>query len=392
MYAETGRVSEIWKFEIVAEDPHSRARVAKLHTPHGTIWTPCFLPVGTLGAPKAIHCLDLLNAGVSFLMTNAFHLYLRPGLDVIQHAGGVHAWTSWDGPIMTDSGGYQIFSLERVQVSEEGVRFPSPYDGSYHFFTPEKVVEIHRVLGSDICMALDVCPPYPAGEEVVQIALERTQAWWIRAVQHWKTTYENARNLHQILCPVLQGGVYPHLRKRHIEWLLDQEPSLPFPLHYIAIGGLSVGEPEEQMYEMVEQSTRLLPRNIPRHLLGVGTPANIIRCVQLGVDTFDCVIPTRNGRRGLIYTWHGILYLHNQKWKYDNTTVDPESRSLLARMYTRSFVRHLLKSGEILGMMIATHINLFFYMDLMQEIRRQILRGTFSQWADKVLPELSRRL
>ncbi len=375
-------------FTILSRSDKSKARTGIIKTPHGNILTPAFLPVGTLGAPKAIHIIDLLSSGTQIIMSNTYHLYLKPGIEVIKKAGGLHKFTSWHKPIMTDSGGYQIFSLQNTKVSEEGVRFQSPYDGSYHFFTPEKVIHIQRALGSDIAVALDICPPYTASQEYVKWSLEITKNWYKRALYEWNNT-EPQYGFEQVLCPVLQGGMNKDLRKHHIEWLFsttNPEPKI------VAIGGLSVGEPAEVMYEIIDLSTDYIPENTPRHLLGVGTPANIIECVLRGVDTFDCVIPTRNGRRGLIYTWQGTIYIHNEKWKYDFSPIDIHSRCPLAKIYSKAFLRHLLKADEILGMMIATTINLFFYLDLMQEIRKQINQGTFESWAKEMIKILDKRL
>ncbi len=379
-------------FGVEVSCPVSRARVGRLETVWGCVKTPAFLPVGTLGAPKAIHWLDVERAGVEIIMANTLHLYLRPGVDVVRRAGGLHAFVGWRKPIMVDSGGYQVFSLERVKWSEEGVRFPSPYDGSYHWLTPEKVVDIQRVLGADFCIALDVCPGYGEPEDVVSRALSLTKSWWLRAWSHWvcrvRQGGEGVRR--QVLIPVLQGGMNRRWRQEHIEWLFSHRDSDQW--WYVAIGGLSVGEPTSCMYEMVEATTEVLPRGVVRHLLGVGTPADIVQCVLLGVDTFDCVIPTRNGRRGLIYTWEGVIYIHNEKWKMDFSPIDERSRCPLARRYSKAFLRHLFKTGEILGMMIATQINLYFYMELMEVIRQKIREGTFAEWAREVLPRLSRRL
>ena len=382
-----GQVKEAIRWEKTKEDSHTKARVGKLITPHGIVETPAFCPVGTLGAVKAIFKDDLLNAGVQMILSNTFHLYLKPGLDVIKEAGGLHRFASWNLPVMTDSGGYQVFSLKNRKVTEDGVRFQSPYDGSYHFFSPEVVIDAQRVLGSDIMVPLDVCPPYPATMAEVESAVELTHKWLLRAIEHVEKTsplYEHSQGFYA----VLQGGVYPSLREKAIQEILK----IGYEFSGFAIGGLSVGEPEEDMYSMTDLSTEMLPDDKPRHLLGVGTPANILQCVMLGIDTFDCVIPTRNGRRGLLYTWQGTIYIHNSKWKYDFSPIDEGSLWHGSRTYTKAFLRHLLKTNEILGFMIATVHNIYFYMDLMRKVREHIIAGDFKEWAEEMIPILNRRL
>ncbi len=381
------QVKEAIKWMEVQRDTETKARVGKLITPHGEVQTPAFCPVGTLGAVKAIFKDDLASAGVQMILSNTFHLYLKPGLDVIQQAGGLHKFASWTLPVMTDSGGYQVFSLKNRKVTEDGVRFQSPYDGSYHFFSPEVVIDAQRVLGSDIMVPLDVCPPYPATVAEVESAVELTYKWLLRAIDHVKKT-SPLYGYNQGFYAVLQGGVYPELREKAIKEILN----IGYEFSGFAIGGLSVGEPEEDMYAMTDLSTDLLPEDKPRHLLGVGTPANIVQCVMYGIDTFDCVIPTRNGRRGLLYTWKGTIYIHNAKWKYDFSPIDEDSSWEGSRTYTKAFLRHLLKTNEILGFMIATVHNIFFYMDLMREIREHIVAGDFKEWAKEIIPILNRRL
>lgn len=374
------------RFELVAVE--GGARAGRLHLLSGRcLDTPAFLPVGTLGAPKAILIEEFRKLGYEAFIANAFHLYLRPGLEVIERCGGLNAFAGWDGILYTDSGGYQLFSLEVGELKEEGVQVRSPYDGSYHFLTPEKVVEIQVSLGADVFFPLDICPPYPAEEEQLRMAVERSACWLQRSLSCEEA--RRAQQKKQWMVPVIQGGVSQKWREHSLRLTTDI-----FPSRYVAIGGLSVGEPVSLLYSMTRFICSLLPRDTARHLLGVGTPVDILECIAAGVDTFDCVIPTRNGRRGLIYTWEGIINIHNERWKYDTRPLDTSEMPPhpVSTAYSRAFVRHLFKAGELLGMIIATVHNLAFYRELMRTARQKIIEGRFTEWKEAVLPKLTCRL
>ena len=373
------------KFDLLATDKSS-ARAGLIQTDHGDIPTPIFMPVGTRGAVKALSMGDLkdpINAKI--ILGNTYHLYLKPGTDIIGEAGGLHKFIGWNRPMLTDSGGYQVHSLsDRRKITEEGVTFRSHIDGSKHMFSPESAMEIQKKLGADIIMAFDECTSYPVSSEYSLQAMHRTHRWLDRCVQAFdgKTEY----GYEQILAGIVQGSVFPEQRKQSSEYVAGA--GLPIN----AIGGLSVGEPHHLMYEMTAVCCEILPLEKPRYLMGVGTPANIVECIALGVDMFDCVLPTRNARHGIIYTWEGEMNMKNAKWKNDHTPIDAESTSGQSRTHSRAYLRHLLHTGEMLGAHIASVHNLAFYLELVGEARNQILKGTFSSWKEDVVPKLTRRL
>jgi queuine tRNA-ribosyltransferase len=375
------------KFKLLTEDPKSSARRAVIECDHGTIQTPVFMPVGTVGAVKGLHVKDLhekLKAQI--VLGNTYHLYLRPGLQVLSSAGGLHRFSGWDRPILTDSGGYQVFSLaHRRKITEEGVRFQSHIDGSRHVFTPENTVDIQRTIGGDIMMALDECPPYPAERKYIEQSLELTHRWLKRCWEHFHSTVQLYGHS-QSLFPIVQGGTHRDLRTRSANdiCIYDADGN--------AIGGLSVGEPAELMYEITEHVCSILPREKPRYLMGVGTPANLLECISLGVDMFDCVMPTRNGRNGMLFTKQGIMNMKNEKWKLDHSPLDENAHSFVDTAYSKAFVRHLFVAGEMLGPMIATIHNLGFYFWLMEKARQTIEEGTFLHWKNTMVPQLMTRL
>ncbi len=375
------------EFKLLAQDPNSKARRGELSTAHGLIQTPVFMPVGTAGAVKAIHHHDLYTeTAAQIILGNTYHLYLRPGLDVLAAAGGLHKFNGWDRPILTDSGGYQVFSLSaNRKIKEDGVVFQSHIDGSRHTFTPERVMEIERIIGADIMMALDECTPYPCDHSYARKSMELTHRWLDRCLTAFHAT-EGHYGYPQALFPIVQGSVYPDLRKISAETIASKGAEGN------AIGGLSVGEPAEMMYEMTELVCGILPQDKPRYLMGVGTPVNILESIALGIDMFDCVMPTRNARNGMLFTWQGIINIKNEKWKYDFSPVDPEGNTRADTHYTRAFLRHLFVSGEMLGPMIATMHNLRFYMDLVAEARAQIEAGTFAAWKTQMVARLDTRL
>lgn len=375
-------------FDLQHTTAHSRARAGVLSLSHGDIPTPIFMPVGTLGDVKAIHKKDLLEAvDPPIILGNTYHLYLRPGLDVLEAAGGLHGLVQWPRNILTDSGGYQVYSLAaHRKINEEGVAFKSHIDGSMHHFTPEKAIQIQRSIGADIIMAFDECPPYPCEEAYAQSSMELTHRWLDRCIAEMEASaprYGHAQHLF----PILQGSVFPEMRKASAEYVASR------PASGYAIGGLSVGEPAPDMYATTELVTAILPRDRPRYLMGVGTPENLLECIDRGVDMFDCVMPTRNARNGMVFTPSGIMNLRNEKWRYDFRPVNAETPlSFIDRDYSRAYIRHMLKSGEILGGMIATVNNLAFYLWLMREARRHILDDTFHKWKPDILAQITRRL
>jgi len=376
------------KFTLQKEDDKSRARAGLIETAHGRIETPIFMPVGTLGAVKSLHIRDLKNdVKAQIILGNTYHLYLRPGLEVLREAGGLHKFNGWDRPILTDSGGFQVFSLShRRKINpEEGVWFQSHIDGSRHLFSPEKVMDIERTIGADIIMAFDECTPYPADYQYAKKSMETTCMWLDRCIARLEET-EPYYGYEQTLFPIVQGSTYRDLRVQSAEYVASKN------CDGNAIGGVSVGEPIELMYEMTDLCCQILPKDKPRYLMGVGTPANILEDIALGVDMFDCVMPTRNARHGIIFTWEGVLNMRNEKWKNDFTPIDSESDLFADREYTRAFLRHLYVSDEILGPMIGSIHNLHFYLDLVTTARQKILDGTYSTWKDEVLPKVSRRL
>nr|WP_329905593.1 tRNA guanosine(34) transglycosylase Tgt [Porphyromonas pogonae] len=375
------------KFDIEHNCNQTSARAGSITTDHGVIPTPIFMPVGTVGSVKAVHMTELKeDIGAKIILGNTYHLYLRPGLETLYMAGGLHKFNSWDGPILTDSGGYQVFSLaERRKITEEGVTFRSHIDGSKHLFTPEGVMDIERKIGADIMMAFDECCPGDADYKYAKDSLELTQRWLMRCVKRVKET-DPLYGYHQSLFPIVQGCVYPDLRSQAAEHVasLGAEGN--------AIGGLAVGEPTEKMYEMVELTNSILPKDKPRYLMGVGTPINLLENIARGVDMFDCIMPTRNGRNGQLFTWHGTINIRNAKWAREFSPIDPLGTSFVDKQYSLAYLHHLIKTQEILGLQIASIHNLAFYLDLVTEARKQIIEGTFSSWKEKMVKQLDNRL
>jgi queuine tRNA-ribosyltransferase len=374
-------------FRILNRDPETKARTGILKLPHGKVMTPVFIPVGTAATVKGIHQHELAcDLNVPIILGNTYHIYLRPGIDTIYRAGGLHRFMNWERVLLTDSGGYQVFSLPgQRKLKEEGALFQSHIDGSKHLFTPENIVDIQRKIGADIIMAFDECTPYPCDRKYALKSLELTHRWLDRGVRHFLDT-DPVYDFPQVLFPIVQGSIYPDLRK------ISAEKIASAGMAGHAIGGLSVGEPEEEMYAMVDIVTSVLPENKPRYLMGVGTPVNIIESVALGIDMFDCVIPTRNGRNGMLFTANGIINIKNEKWKDDFSPVDPEGNSFVDTQYSRAYLRHLIISKEILGAQIASIHNLGFYFWMMQEIRDQIERGGFRGWKEQMKKKLLKRL
>ncbi len=374
-------------FTLKHQAVNSEARAGLLETDHGVIETPVFMPVGTAGSVKGIHVRELKqDIGAQIILGNTYHLYLRPGAAIIEAAGGLHRFNGWDGPILTDSGGYQVFSLGDIRkLTEEGVRFQSHIDGSYHLFTPESVIGIQRKIGADIMMAFDECTPGDADYDYAKKSLELTKRWLERCYREMERT-SPLYGHRQSLFPIIQGGVYPDLRTdsaRH---------AISFNSDGYAIGGLSVGEPEADMYAMIEVVNPILPKNKPRYLMGVGTPVNILEGIERGIDMFDCVMPTRNGRNGMLFTREGVINIKNKKWADDFSPVDPDGTSFVDLQYSRAFLRHLVISNEMLGAQIASLHNLAFYLWLVKEARRQILADNFKNWKEEMTSKLARRL
>jgi len=375
------------KFIIQSTDKASNARAGVLETAHGEITTPIFMPVGTAANVKAVHMRDLADdVKAQIILGNTYHLYLRPGTEIIHKAGGLHKFIGWERPMLTDSGGYQVYSLTDIRkLKEEGVTFQSHIDGSKHMFSPENVMDTQRLIGADIIMAFDECTPYPCEYDYARNSMEITHRWLKRCFDRFNTT-EPRHGYEQNLFPIVQGSVYTDLRKESAEMISS------FGAKGNAIGGLSVGEPHEMMYEMTALVCDILPKDKPRYLMGVGTPANILESIALGVDMFDCVMPTRNGRNGMIFTKNGFINMLNNKWKDDYSLLDEEGTSFVDRQYTRAYVRHLFKAGELLGGMIASLHNLAFYMWLVGEAGEQIKVGTFSSWKDTMVKKVTTRL
>ncbi|MCM1028554.1 MAG: tRNA guanosine(34) transglycosylase Tgt [Pseudoflavonifractor sp.] len=374
-------------FKLQATAPGSNARAGIITTGHGTIQTPIFMPVGTLGAVKALHIHELSDdVKAQIILGNTYHLYLRPGMDVIAKAGGLHRFNGWTRPILTDSGGFQVFSLAaNRKLTEEGARFRSHIDGSLHIFTPENVVETQRIIGSDIMMALDECPPGDAEYSYAKKSLGLTQRWLERGWRHFNATQPHYGHS-QAFFPIVQGCRFPDLRRdaaRHVADL-DAEGN--------AIGGLAVGEPTETMYEMIEVVNEILPTDRPRYLMGVGTPINILEAIDRGVDMMDCVMPTRNGRNGMLFTANGVMNMRNKKWADDFSELDPDGTAFVDHVYSRAYLRHLFIAQEILALQIASIHNLAFYLWLVGEARRHILDGSFASWKPSMVERLSRRL
>ncbi len=374
-------------FQLTAVDGHSGARAGLISTGRGNIRTPAFMPVGTAGSVKGIgrHELeDRINAEI--ILANTYHLYLRPGLETISLAGGIHKFTGWDRPLLTDSGGYQVFSLaENRRLSDEGAVFRSHIDGSTHNFTPENVIDIQRTIGADIIMAFDECTPWPCEYKYALDSMDLTHRWLERGWKRYGET-EPLYGKEQFLFPIVQGSVYRDLRIRSAEYISS------FDAAGNAVGGLSVGEPAEIMYEMVDVVNRILPESKPRYLMGVGTPANMLECIALGTDMFDCVMPTRNGRNGSLFTLEGIINIKNLKWKNDFSPVDAQGTTSTGAQYSKAYLRHLIVSGEILGSVIASLHNLEFYIWLMDRAREKITDGNFNSWKNSVVPGLQRKL
>ena len=375
------------KFNLTAKDPHSKARAGVVYTDHGEIQTPIFMPVGTAGSVKAVQQRELKNdIDAKIILGNTYHLYLRPGLPLFEKAGGLHQFIGWDRPILTDSGGYQVYSLgENRKITEEGVIFKSHIDGSKHTFTPEGVMDIQRTIGADIIMAFDECTPYPCEYDYAKKSMGLTHRWLERCVKRVNETNPKY-GYEQVLFPIVQGSVYKDLRQQSAEFIANQNQQGN------AIGGLSVGEPHEMMYEMTDLVCNILPSDKPRYLMGVGTPENILECIALGIDMFDCVMPTRNARNGMLFTTQGIINIRNEKWKDDLSELDPEVGSHVSTFYSKAYLRHLIISKEILGAQIASIHNLTFYLWLVRQARQKIEEGTFAAWKEKIVKIVSQRL
>ena len=375
------------KYQLVATNKDTKARAGVISTDHGDIETPIFMPVGTVGAVKAVHMHELRSdVKAQIILGNTYHLYLRPGMDIIERAGGLHKFNTWDKPILTDSGGFQVFSLsENRKLKEEGAAFRSHIDGSKHLFTPEKVVDIQRSIGSDIMMALDECPPGTSDYQYAEKSLRLTQRWLKRGWQRFNETspfYGHS----QAFFPIVQGCVYADLRRDSAKFVAD------LGAEGNAIGGLAVGEPTEAMYDMIEVVNEILPEDKPRYLMGVGTPANILEAIDRGVDMMDCVMPTRNGRNGMLFTQHGIMNMRNKKWADDFSPLQEDGASMVDRIYSKAYVRHLFIAQEILAMQIASVHNLAFYLWLVGEARTHILKGDFKTWKTEMVERVTRRL
>ncbi|KOF03732.1 queuine tRNA-ribosyltransferase [Roseivirga seohaensis subsp. aquiponti] len=375
------------KFNLAGVDKQSKARAGEITTDHGVIETPIFMPVGTAGSVKAVHQRELKDdVQAQIILGNTYHLYLRPGLEVIEAAGGLHKFNGWDKPILTDSGGYQVYSLSGTRkIKEEGVTFKSHIDGSKHIFSPEGVMDIQRTIGADIMMAFDECTPYPCDYEYARKSMEMTHRWLKRCCDRFDAT-EGKYGYSQTLFPIVQGSTYKDLRVKSAETIASYEREGN------AIGGLSVGEPAEMMYEHTEIVCDILPKDKPRYLMGVGTPENILEGIALGVDMFDCVMPTRNARNGMLFTSEGILNMRNEKWKNDHSPIDPNLGGYNSTFYSKAYLRHLITSKEILGAQIASIHNLTFYLWLVKEARKQILAGTFVDWKNRMVKKVTQRL
>ncbi len=375
------------KFDLEVKDAGSKARAGKFHTDHGVIETPIFMPVGTVGTVKGVHQRELKeDIKPDIILGNTYHLYLRPGTEILEKAGGLHKFMNWDAPILTDSGGYQVYSLSgRRKINEEGVKFKSHIDGSYHFFTPENVMEIQGKIGADIIMAFDECTPYPCDYNYAKRSMHMTHRWLERCITHFDKmprTYD----YNQCLFPIVQGSTYKDLRKQSAEYIASKDAVGN------AIGGLSVGEPAEEMYGMTEVVCSVLPEDKPRYLMGVGTPINILENIALGVDMFDCVMPTRNARNGMLFTAHGSINIKNKKWADDFSPIDEMGHTYVDLQYSKAYLRHLFASNEFLGKQIATIHNLGFYIWLVREARRRIVAGDFATWKQMMVNQMNKRL
>lgn len=374
-------------FDILHKDPNSKARAGVIKTDNGEIKTPIFMPVGTVGSVKGVHQQELKDdIKAQIILGNTYHLYLRPGMDIMEKAGGLHKFINWDRPILTDSGGYQVFSLAaNRKLKEEGAYFRSHIDGSKHLFTPESVMDIERTIGADIMMAFDECPPYPSDLRYATNSMHMTHRWLERCIKRFNET-EPKYGHRQALFPIVQGSTYPELRKQSAEFIAEQG------MEGNAIGGLSVGEPAEMMYEMLELTNDILPKDKPRYLMGVGTPVNILEGIALGTDMFDCVMPTRNGRNGMIFTSEGIINIKNKKWADDFSLLDPNGTSYVDSQYSKAYVRHLTVANERLAGQICSIHNLAFYLWLVGEARERIMDGTFATWKASMVVKLQQRL
>ncbi|MBN97094.1 MAG: tRNA guanosine(34) transglycosylase Tgt [Flavobacteriaceae bacterium] len=375
------------KFNLLATDSKSKARAALLNTDHGSIETPIFMPVGTVGTVKGVHQRELKNdINPDIILGNTYHLYLRPQIEILEKAGGLHKFMNWDRNILTDSGGYQVYSLSaNRKIKEEGVKFRSHIDGSYHVFTPENVMEIQRSIGADIIMAFDECTPYPCDYNYAKRSMHMTHRWLDRCVNHLETLplkYDHS----QLFFPIVQGSVYKDLRQQSAEYIANANA------FGNAIGGLSVGEPAEEMYAMTDVVCEILPENKPRYLMGVGTPINILENIALGIDMFDCVMPTRNARNGMLFTAHGTINIKNKKWVDDFTAIDEMGITWVDTEYSKAYLRHLFTVNELLGKQIATIHNLGFYMWLVREARKRILAGDFKSWKTMMVAQMDKRL
>ena len=374
-------------FEIVHTDIVSNARAGLITTDHGCIETPIFMPVGTQGTVKAVHITELHDdIKAQIILGNSYHLYLRPGLDILEKAGGLHRFNGWERPILTDSGGFQVFSLAtNRKLSDEGAEFRSHIDGSKHFFSPENVIDIQRTIGADIIMAFDECCPGDADYNYAKKSLALTELWLERCVKHYSNT-EPKYGYSQCLFPIVQGCVYPELRKQAAHTVTETGAG------GYAIGGLAVGEPTEKMYEMIEVVNEILPKDRPRYLMGVGTPVNLLEAIERGVDMFDCIMPTRNGRNGQLFTINGTMNMRNHKWADDFSPIDENGYSYVDTLYSKAYLHHLFKADEILALQIASIHNLAFYLWLVKEARQHIITDDFSSWKNNIVPELNKRV
>jgi queuine tRNA-ribosyltransferase len=374
-------------FSIQHRDTYSNARTGKILTAHGMMNTPVFMPVGTAGTVKGVHQKELSDdIHAQIILGNTYHLYLRPGIELIQKAGGIHRFMNWDKPILTDSGGYQVFSLaDNCKLTEEGANFSSHIDGSKHLFTPENIVEIQRSIGADLIMALDECTPYPCEYAAAKKSMELTHRWLKRGIEQFHNT-SPLYKYEQFFIPIVQGSVYKDLRIQSAETIAS------FEMQANAIGGLSVGEPIEEMYQIIEEVTGILPVDKPRYLMGVGTPVNLLEAISRGIDMFDCVMPTRNGRNGMLFTSNGIINIKNKKWSNDLSPIDPDGTSFVDNFYSKAYLRHLITSNEMLGAQIASIHNLTFYTRLMETAREKIEKGIFSEWKNSMVSSLAQRI
>ena len=375
------------KFELKSKDPKSKARAGKITTDHGEIETPIFMPVGTVGTVKGVHQTELKEEiNPDIILGNTYHLYLRPKIKILEQAGGLHKFMNWDRNILTDSGGYQVYSLSgRRKINEEGVKFKSHIDGSMHFFTPENVMEVQRSIGADIIMAFDECTPYPCDYNYAKRSMHMTHRWLKRCLTHLDRT-PLKYDYNQTFFPIVQGSTYKDLRKQSAEFIASVEAEGN------AIGGLSVGEPAEELYAMTEIVCEILPEDKPRYLMGVGTPINILENIALGVDMFDCVMPTRNARNGMLFTAHGSINIKNKKWENDFSAIDDMGITFVDTLYSKAYLRHLFASKELLGKQIASIHNLGFYLWLTREARKHIIAGDFAVWKDKMVHQMNKRL